>query len=148
MKTGAPTVVPTAPPAEAPVPAPLPQITPTEPRFARPAVARAEPSYNGIGTERNGRRAEPEFQDGSHGFEAREERMDIDVDERRDERRDKWRDDTRDDRLQGRRVERRDDRRIDPRELGRGGDYGGRGRDSRGLYSDTLYSRPRGRGFR
>ena len=148
MRTGAPTVAPTATTGEALVTAPPPQPTPPEPRLAQPAVAHAEHSYNGIATERNGRRAEPEFQDGSYGFEAREERMDIDVDERRDERRDKWRDDRRDDRPEDRRVERRDDRRIDPRELGRSRDYGGRGRDSRGLYSDTLYSRPRGRGFR
>jgi len=42
---------------------------------------------------------------------------------------------------------RRDDRRDDRRELGRGRDTG-RDRDARGLYSDDLYTRSRGRGFR
>ena len=147
MKTGAPTAAPTAILGEAIVTAPPPQLTIAEPRFTQPEVARTEHSYNGIGTERNGRRAEPEIQDGSYGFEAREERMDIDVDDRRDERRNKWHDDRRNDQPEDRRIERRDDRQSDPRALGRGREYGG-GRDSRGLYSDTLYSRSRGRGFR
>lgn len=56
-----------------------------------------------------------------------------------------------------RRDERRDDRRDNrydaPKNYGRGRQFdrdlaGGRPRDDRRLYSDDLYPRPRGRGFR
>ncbi|MCJ1243278.1 hypothetical protein MMC30_000475 [Trapelia coarctata] len=114
-------------PAFSAVAAAPPRSIPTEPRNNRQPVTRAEPSYSGFGPERNGRRADPEFQDGSYGFEAREEKMDIDMDDRRDDT--------------------RDGRRIDRRESGRGRDTG-RERDNRGLYSDDLYTRSRGRGFR
>ncbi|KAL9123560.1 MAG: hypothetical protein Q9217_007017, partial [Psora testacea] len=105
-------------------------------------------------TDRNRRRANPEIQDGSYGFENKEERMDVDAeapppaprgDNRRDERRDTYRDD---------RGPHRGDARYDaPRDVGRSGYYdrgwdGGRPRDDRRLYSDGLYSRPRGRDYR
>ena len=123
MKGGPPTATPVFPSvAVAP-----PRTIPTEPRNNRQPVMRAEPAFNGGGAERNLRRADPEFQDGSFGFEAHDERMDIEMDDRRDDRH----------------VDRREDR----RELGRGRDTG-RERDNRGLYSDDLYTRSRGRGFR
>ena len=115
--------LPSTTPSFSPVAAAPPRTTPTEPRNNRKPITRTEPSYNGVGAERNSRRADPEFQDGSYGFEARDERMDIDMDDGRDNRRD------------------------DRRELGTGRDAG-RGRDVRGLYSDDLYTRSRGRGFR
>ncbi|KAK4694155.1 hypothetical protein P7C71_g3382, partial [Lecanoromycetidae sp. Uapishka_2] len=120
------------------------------------------------------RRAEPEFQDGSYGFENNEDKedtMDVDIDAQapppapapvpvtaptpaapapanvsapRTDRRDDRRDD------------RREDRRgyEAPRDYGRGRSYYDRDRDSgrprndQRLYSDDMYSRPRGRGFR
>ncbi|MCJ1401543.1 hypothetical protein MMC11_004759 [Xylographa trunciseda] len=123
------------------------RATPTEPRVTRPGFERPEPTRDISLGDRNGRRAEPEFQDGRYGFDAQEEKMDIDVEVRRDDQREGWRDD------------RREDRRDDRRDVGRGRDGGrgidlGRGRDgerrtdNRGLYSDGLYSRPRGRGYR
>ena len=69
------------------------------------------------------RRAEPEIQDGSYGFESRDERMDVDMDDRRDT----WRN--------------------DPRENERARNVA-RTRDERRLYSDDLYPRHRGRVFR
>ncbi|MCJ1281300.1 hypothetical protein MMC26_000618 [Xylographa opegraphella] len=135
MKNGPPEPIPAfVPTTSAPI-----RVTPTEPRAARPAIERSgSPRDIPIG-ERSGRRAEPEFQDGRYGFDAQEEEMDIDVEERREERRGDRRDDRRD---LGRG---RDGRRgID---LGRGRE-GGRGSDNRGLYSDDIYSRSRGRGYR
>lgn len=99
------------------------------------------------------RRADPEFQDGSYGFEAKDDTMDVDMDAPapaapapanvsapRSDRRDY----------------RRDDRRAyeAPRDYGRGRSYYDRDRDSgrprndQRLYSDDMYPRPRGRGFR
>ncbi|MCJ1390500.1 hypothetical protein MMC18_003360 [Xylographa bjoerkii] len=115
------------------------RATPTEPRAARPAFERPESARDISMGERNGRRAEPEFQDGRYGFDAQEEKMDIDVEERREDRREDRRDDRRD---LGRG---RDGGRVIDLGRGRGG---GRGSDNRGLYSDGLYSRPRGRGYR
>ncbi|MCJ1383403.1 hypothetical protein MMC17_006517 [Xylographa soralifera] len=135
MKTGPPEPISASiPTTSAPV-----RATPTEPRAARPAFERPELTRDISIGERNGRRAEPEFQDGRYGFDAQEEKMDIDVEERREDR--------------------REDRRDDRRDLGRGRDGGrgidlgrgrdrGRGSDNRGLYSDDLYSRSRGRGYR
>ena len=123
MKRGQPVST----PAFSSVTAGPPRPIPTEPRNNRQPVTRAEPSHNGFSLERSARRADPEFQDGSYGFEAREEKMDIDMDNRRDDGRD-GQSDAR-------------------RESGRGRDTG-RMRDSRGLYSDDLYNRSRGRGFR
>lgn len=74
-------------------------------------------------SDRSRRRADPEFQDGSYGFNSSYDRMDVDVDDRRDN----WHNDQR----EGERV--------------RGG---GLGREDRRLYSDDLYQRPRGRGYR
>jgi len=135
MKNGPPEPIATfVPITSAPI-----RATPTEPRVTRPSFARPESTREISMGDRNGRRAEPEFQDGRYGFDAQEEKMDIDVEERRDDRR----------------ADRRDDRRDigRGRDRGRGMDFGrgrdgGRGSDSRGLYSDDLYSRPRGRGYR
>ena len=112
------------PPNAVAAPAPIHAI-PTEPRATRPVVARAEPSYDSQREQmdRNRRRAEPELQDGSYGFEAKEDKMDVQMDDRHEIRREE---------------------RID---AGRGRNSG-RGRDDRGLYSDDLYPRRRGRGFR
>ncbi|MCJ1431091.1 hypothetical protein MMC27_000441 [Xylographa pallens] len=135
MKNGAPEPIPAiVPTTSAPI-----RATPTEPRAARPAFERPGSTRDLSTGERNGRRADPEFQDGRYGFDAQEEKMDIDVVERREDRREDRRDDRRD---LGR--GRDGGRGID---LGRGRD-GGRGSDNRGLYSDDLYSRSRGRGYR
>ena len=90
----------------------------------RPEPVRSDPAYDSQReqSDRNRRRADPEFQDGSFGFESRDDRMDVDVDIRRDA----WR---------------------------VGQELNDRARDSRvqndrRLYSDNLYPRPRGRGFR
>lgn len=84
-----------------------------------------EPSYDTQReqSDRSRRRAEPEFQDGSYGFEPKIDRMDIDIDAGRN------------------------DRQKDPREND-GARGRGIGRDDRRLYSDDLYRRPRGRGYR
>ncbi|KAL8785293.1 MAG: hypothetical protein Q9195_008712, partial [Heterodermia aff. obscurata] len=99
--------------------------TPTEPRVPQVDLTRTESPYDRQREQydRNRRRAEPEFQDGSYGFEAKSDQMDVDTDDRGDTWQDKRRDEGRN------------------RDLGRG-------RNDRSLYSDNLYSRPRGRGFR
>ena len=101
------------------------QNTPTEPKPATPDLFRAKPSYNGQRevSDRSRRRAEPEFQDGRYGFNSADDRMDVAMEDGRDTRGD------------------------DRRDSGRARDYG-RGRDDRGLYSDGMVTRPRGRGFR
>lgn len=78
-------------------------------------------------SDRSRRRADPEFQDGSYGFDSSYDRMDVDVDDRRDS----WHNDQREVLREGERA--------------RGG---GLGREDRRLYSDNLYQRPRGRGYR
>ena len=107
-----------------PATAPFQKI-PTEPRASRPDLMRTEPSYDRQReqSDRNRRLAEPEIQDGSYGFEAKEEEMDVEMEPKRDV----WVDDRKD-------VVRVRD--------------GGRSRDNRTLYSDDMYSRSRGRGFR
>ena len=132
------------------------KVIPVEPKAARLDTVDPPPSY---GTprgysDRNARRADPEFQDGSYGFDTREESMDVDMDTNRDNRGDDVRNDRRNyvgeeyqDRGRGSAFNRgRDTRREERPDLGRGRD-GGRERDNRGLYSDSLYSRPRARGF-
>jgi len=116
MKHGAATSTPVAPASKPPA---TPEVD----------LSRNEPSYDSQREQydRNRRRADPEFQDGSYGFESKSDQMDVDTDVRRDD----WQD--------GR------------REGGRGRDNGrdnGRGNNYRPLYSDDLYPRPRGRGFR
>lgn len=90
-----------------------------------PDLFRAKSSYDGQReiSDRNRRRAEPELQDGNYGFNEADDQMDVAMGDERDVRSD------------------------DRREGGRVRDYG-RGRDDRGLYSDGLVPRPRGRGFR
>lgn len=78
-------------------------------------------------SDRSRRRADPEFQDGSYGFDSSYDRMDVDLDDRRDS----WHNDQREVQREGERA--------------RGG---GLGREDRRLYSDDLYQRPRGRGYR
>ncbi|KAL8951617.1 MAG: hypothetical protein Q9222_002417 [Ikaeria aurantiellina] len=104
-------------------PAP-PHNAPSEPKAARIDLTREQDSYakDREQSDRNRRRADPEFQDGSFGFGSKEDRMEVDIDDRRDLYRDR------------------------PRQYGRGGDMG-RPRDERRLYSDDMYPRPRGRGF-
>lgn len=153
-------------------PTPGPKMTsvrkpPTEPRETRMDLTRNEPppppSYD---TEREQsdrrRRADPEFQDGSYGFDAKEDEMDVDseilgVDNSRTEnspRTEYPRNERRDDRDRDRRDDRRNARYDAPRAGGRGRSYferdreGGRPRDDYRLHSDDLYPRPRGRGFR
>ena len=171
MKVGGPT-----PPA-----ALAPSKIPVEPRAPRVDLTRdPAPSYDiqREQSDRNRRRADPEFQDGSYGFDAREDVMDVDVDAprsdapvdvpnpessrsdppRTDPPRSERRDDRRDDRRDSRRDDRRDDRREPryepPTDYGRGRPYSdrdrerGRPRSDQRLYSDNMYQRPRGRGFR
>ena len=135
-----------------------------------------EPSYNiqREQSDRNRRRADPEFQDGSYGFDAKEDQIDVDMDApreaprdvprdtprdiprdiARDIPRDIPRDEPRDDRRDGRRNERRDIRYNAPKDVTRDRLYfdrdrdGGRARNNQRLYSDDLYPRFRGRGFR
>lgn len=173
MKVGGPT--------PSPAIAPIPEA-PTEPRVPRVDVTRdPAPSYDTQReqSDRNRRRADPEFQDGSYGFDAREDVMDVEMDappsdapvskvphsdaSRSDAPRlDAPRSDRQEDRRNDRRDSRRDDRREDgrdaryaaPSDYGRGRSYvdrgrdGGRPRNDQRLYSDNMYPRPRGRGFR
>ncbi|KAL9596573.1 MAG: hypothetical protein Q9219_005700 [cf. Caloplaca sp. 3 TL-2023] len=101
-----------------------PPNAPSEPRAARNGLQYEENWYSKHReqTARNRPRAEPEVQDGSYGFEAKEDRMDVDNDNRRNQYHE----------------------REKPYEHGR--DMG-RPREQRRLYSDDIY-RPRGRGFR
>lgn len=100
-----------------------PETVHPEPANSEPV--RSEPSYDSQReqSDRNRRRADPEFQDGSFGFEQRGERMDLDADDHQDI----WR------------KKQRESERL--RE-------GERGRGDRRLYSDDLYRRHRGAGFR
>ncbi|KAL9631955.1 MAG: hypothetical protein Q9204_003995 [Flavoplaca sp. TL-2023a] len=102
-----------------------PRNAPSEPKANRIDLTREENAYSKQReqSDRSRRRAEPELQDGSYGFEAKEEQMEVDHDDRRDSYRD------------------------GPRESGRGRDVA-MSRDERPLYSDNLYRRPRGRGYR
>ncbi|KAL9046598.1 MAG: hypothetical protein Q9214_000605 [Letrouitia sp. 1 TL-2023] len=104
---------------------PPPTQAPSEPRAARVDLTKTEPRYDAQReqSDRNRRRAEPEYQDGRYGFEPKEDRMDVDMEDRHSSRRD------------------------EPRNYGRSRDFG-RPRDERRLYSDDVYTRPRGRGFR
>ena len=108
---------------------PPPNQASQEPKTAQtdlihPELSRPEFSFDSQRerSDRNRRRANPDLQDGRFGFGSSDERMEVDVGERRSN----WRGDQRE-------SERR--REIDVR-------------DERGLYSDNLYPRPRGRGFR
>ncbi len=183
MKVGGPT--------PSPAFAPL-RKTPIEPRAPPVDLTHdSAPSYDTQReqSDRNRRRADPEFQDGSYGFDAREDVMDVEMDvpqsdapvsdapqsdasrseaprldvprldtQRLDAPRSDRRDDRRNDRGDGRRDDRRDDRRDSrydaPSGYGRGRSYidrdrdGGRPRNEQRLYSDNMYPRPRGRGFR
>ena len=100
---------------------------PTAPRASQIDLTRNESPYDREREhyDRDRRRAEPEIQDGSYGFGSKPEQMDVDTEDRQDS----WHDNRRDE--------------------GRNRDYG-RGRDDRDrpLYSDDLYPRHRGRGFR
>ncbi|KAL8994094.1 MAG: hypothetical protein Q9169_005850 [Polycauliona sp. 2 TL-2023] len=102
-----------------------PHNAPSEPKANRVDLTHEENAYSKQReqSDRSRRRAEPELQDGSYGFEAKEDRMEVDHDDRRDSYRDS------------------------PRHSGRGRDAGPP-RDDRPLYSDNLYRRPRGRGYR
>lgn len=102
-----------------------PRNAPSEPKAARVDLTYEDNSYDKQReqSDRSRRRAEPAFQDGSYGFEAKEDRMEVDNDDRRN--------------LYYNRE----------RQYGRGRDME-RPREQRRLYSDDLYPRPRGRGFR
>ena len=106
-----------------PIPAainPPTRFTPTESRASRPEVTRTDDFYEvqREQSDRHRRQAEPEFQDGRYGFEPKDEKMDLDMDDESDSRRDNRR------------------------------EINGPGRDNRRLYSDDLYPQRRGRGFR
>ena len=101
-----------------------PPNAPSEPKANRD-VTHQDPLYNQQReqSDRNRRRAEPEFQDGRYGFESKEDQMDVDMEDQRGSYRDRQ------------------------KTYGRGRDVG-RPRDDRRLYSDDLYSRPVGRSIR
>lgn len=135
--------------------------TPTEPAASAIDLTRSDtPSYNSQQdqSDRSRKRADPEYQDGRYGFESKEDQMDVDTEApapviQREDHRENRRDDRRDARQDYRRDERGGDRSYAPRDFGRGrysqNDRGpGRPRDDRRLYSDNLYPRSRGRGFR
>ncbi|KAL9001814.1 MAG: hypothetical protein Q9180_010008, partial [Flavoplaca navasiana] len=67
-----------------------PRNAPSEPKANRIDLTREENAYSKQReqSDRNRRRAEPELQDGSYGFEAKEEQMEVDHDDRRDSYRD------------------------------------------------------------
>ena len=162
MKTGAPLF--------GPVAASVPKAAPTEPRGSRIDLTQNEQatSYDSQREQSDRRRrAEPEFQDGSYGFAAKEDEMEVDqevlgVEKPSNEpaRPDSTpaQSDHRNIRDHERHDDRRDDRRNvrynGPQDGGRGRPYfdryrdGGRPRQDYRLHSDDLYPRPRGRGFR
>lgn len=102
-----------------------PHNAPSQPKAARADLTYKDNSYSAQReqSDRARRRAAPEFQDGSYGFEQKEDRMEVDNDDRRDS-------------YYGRQ-----------RQYGRGR-HVGQPREERRLYSDDLYPGPRGRGFR
>ncbi|KAL8701163.1 MAG: hypothetical protein Q9201_005053 [Fulgogasparrea decipioides] len=101
-----------------------PRNAPSEPRAARVDLTNEENAYDRQREQfdRNRRRAEPEFQDGSFGFEVKEDRMEVDNEDHRASAPDR------------------------PRPVARDRDEG-RLREERRLYSDDMY-RPRGRAYR
>ena len=145
MKTGGPTPVPSNPTI---------RKTPIESPSNTMEVTRNEPtpSYDAQPerSDRGRRRANPDIQDGRYGFETTEDKMEVDGDvppsapretERPRDRHDLYRNEPP--------GNGRDFRYDQPR----GGYYDrgwdrGRPRDDRRLYSDGLYSRPHGRGYR
>ncbi|KAL8681418.1 MAG: hypothetical protein Q9186_002493 [Xanthomendoza sp. 1 TL-2023] len=114
-----------SPPLEAPARAAPPRNAPSEPKAARIDLTYEENHYDKQReqSDRSRRRAEPELQDGRYGFQAKDDRMEVDNDNGRGSYPD------------------------EPRQSEHGRDVGSR-RDDRRLYSDDLYRRPRGRGFR
>lgn len=102
-----------------------PRNAPSEPKAARGDLTYEENSYahHREQSDRDRRRAAPEFQDGSYGFEQKEDRMEVDNNNRRDYNHNR------------------------PRQYGGGRDVG-RPAVERRLYSDDLYPRHGGRGFR
>lgn len=157
MKTGGPSPSPNV--------APVRRI-PTGPKEPSIDLTRNESSTTLFNTNREQpdrqRRAEPEFQDGSYGFEAKEDEMEVDTDtmganntapDPRPEL-SRPRNDRQENRDRDRRDDRRDARYDAPRDGGRGRPFydrdrnSGRARNDYRLHSDDIYPRPRGRGFR
>ena len=157
MKLGGPTPSSNAAPV---------QRVPVEPKDTPVDLTQNEPntSYDSQ-REKSDRqkRAEPEVQDGSYGFAAKEDEMEVDNEilgvekPENNHRRAEFRRphiDRRDIRDRDHRVDRRDSRYDSPRDGGRGRPYfdrereGGRPRNDYRLHSDDMYPRPRGRGFR
>lgn len=95
------------------------RVEPITPDSIRPGTY----DYQREQSDRNRRRAEPEIQDGSYGFESKDERMDVDTDNRQID----WRNDKRES--------------DKPRTVVRN-------REERRLYSDDLYPKHHGRVFR
>lgn len=135
--------------------------TPVEPALPAIDLTRGDtPSYSGQKEQRDysKRRADPQYQDGRYGFDSTEDQMEVDTEapvsvNRREEHRDHRRDDRRDARQDDRGDGRVNDRNYTPGDFGRGRFYqgdrdSGRPRNDRRLYSDNLYPRSRGRGFR
>lgn len=147
------------------------QIDLTADRSYSESASYNNPPEQSLAAEKAGRRAEPEIQDGSFGFETQTDSMVIDVEAednrrdagrnpdhggrnldhsyqpRRDERRNgngRYEQYARDDRGdRGNRIDQRGPPPKEPRNFDARGN-----RDERGLYSDGLYQRSRGNGFR
>lgn len=138
-----------------------------EPRSSATALTSNGPSVSSYDSQRersdrSRRRAEPELQDGSYGFEAEADTMDVDMEpptplgaEQSSARRMEYQNGRRDDRRGDRGDERRAEHRYDNQDYGRGGynhrDHNGGGarvRDQRRLYSDDIYRPPRRQDFR
>ncbi|KAI4172286.1 MAG: hypothetical protein LQ348_006805 [Seirophora lacunosa] len=99
-----------------------PRNAPSEPKAARVDLTYEENSYatQREQSDRSRRLAQPEFQDGSYGFEQKEDGMEVDNEGSYNDR---------------------------PRPYGHGRGVG-RPKEERRLYSDDLYPRSRGRGYR
>ena len=153
-------------PSNGPPSAPMRKV-PTEPRLETPIdLTRSEQaaSYDSQREQVDRqKRADPEFQDGSYGFAAKEDEMEVDTEVLGADKPgvatplgefNRSHDDRRDKRGSERRDDRRDIRYDGPRNGGRGRPYfdrdreGGRPRNDYRLHSDDLYPRPGGRGFR
>ena len=171
MKNGPPTQLPEPEPEPTVISNPLPQpvpIIPVETR-SRELLSEKHSDYGSRAT--NERRAEPEFQDGRYGFDTKENDMEVDVDDRRKQPPSPPLPPRRNDNHQQPRNERVDERYADDRRDRYGyrqgysrdtrsnrRDYGSRDNRYRNgnhrpaepsrLYSDEMYSRPRGNGYR
>ncbi|MCJ1327583.1 hypothetical protein MMC10_004254 [Thelotrema lepadinum] len=176
LKNGPPTQLPEPQPQPEPAAIfnPLPQPVPSVlvKSSSRELLPEKHSDYDARTTTE--RRAEPEFQDGRYGFESKEDNMEVDVDDRREQPASPPHQPRRNDSHQQSRNERTSERYTDDRRDRYGyrpgysrdthsnrRDYGGRDNnhnryrngnhrpaEPNRLYSDEMYSRSRGNGYR